>query len=125
MLPAAEEVKESGTESIRLATTDSLDEFLLSLQIKVDAVSSQAALEETFFLGLRLNRGVKLDELRLHLGHDVEKFLPVMDELDAAGMLSRTGDNIQLTSRGRLLANEVFERFLDVKEEPAVVGNDG
>ncbi len=125
MLPAAEEVKESGTESIRLATTDSLDEFLLSQQIKVDAVSSQEALEETFFLGLRLNRGVKLDELRLQLGDDVEKLLPVMDELVAAGMLSRIGHNIQLTSRGRLLANEVFERFLDVKEEPAVVGNDG
>src|SRR5579872_2391540 len=119
MLPAGEEVKASGTESIRLATTDSLDEFLLSQQIKADAVSSQEALEETFFLGLRLNRGVKLDELRLHLGHDVEKFLPVMDELVAAGMLARIGDTIQLTARGRLLANEVFERFLDVKEEPA------
>src|SRR5215467_11143091 len=49
MLPSAK----AGTESIRLAATDSFDEFLVAQQVKAVAVSSQEALEESFFLGLR------------------------------------------------------------------------
>jgi len=34
----------------------------------VTPVSAQAAIEESFFLGLRLNRGVDLDRLREEVG---------------------------------------------------------
>jgi len=101
-----------GPESVRLATTDSYDEFFASQEIKAVRVSAEDALEESFFLGLRLNRGMKLDELRRQFGNQVEKYLPIIAELVAGGMLSQNHGVIQLTARGRLLSNEVFERFI-------------
>src|SRR6185437_8352335 len=59
MLPAAPDAL-GGTESLRLATTDNYDAFLVSPQIAVTPVTPQQALEENFFLGLRLNRGIDL-----------------------------------------------------------------
>jgi oxygen-independent coproporphyrinogen-3 oxidase len=120
MLPAADTLQESGTEGIRLATTDSLDEFLASPHSEATAIHAEEAIEETFFLGLRLNRGVRLAELERKYGPSVARYLPIVDELVTGGLLSPTGDAIQLTPRGRLLSNEVFAKFIAVKEqEPA------
>src|SRR5947209_1773285 len=63
MLPAGE-----GAESVRLATTASFEEFFIVSDIKAAPVSPAEALEEAFFLGLRLNRGLVLDELRPQFG---------------------------------------------------------
>jgi oxygen-independent coproporphyrinogen III oxidase len=76
-------------------------------------VSRQQALEEAFFLGLRLNRGVSLDELEKEFGFSaIAASIPVIDELTADGLLERLGSRVCLTSRGRLLSNEVFEKFV-------------
>ena len=77
-------------------------------------VDSPAAMEESFFLGLRLNRGVSLVGNReSHSGqHACNEIEPVVAELIEAGLLERTNERVRLTSRGRLLSNEVFERFL-------------
>ncbi len=160
MLRAAPEV-----EAVRFATPDSLEQFsgargqesgeqlsvvgcrssvkarvrqLKSSRVPVD---KQAALEESFFLGLRLNRGVSLEDLRAWFGEQaIAEFAPVIAELVAAGLLQRTdespahsknanppqraqnrrslgtpdewGIRVHLTPRGRLLSNEVFARFL-------------
>src|SRR5438105_1042237 len=50
----------SNLESVRLSTTDSFEEFFTSANLKAVPVSRREALEESFFLGLRLNRGVSL-----------------------------------------------------------------
>lgn len=120
MLPAGEPLQLKGAESIRFATADSLDSFLASSQIKAVPVSREEALEESFFLGLRLNRGISLEALRRQFGHAVENYVPVINELMAGGMLAKSEDRIHLTARGRLLSNEVFERFI---REPATVFN--
>jgi oxygen-independent coproporphyrinogen-3 oxidase len=112
MLPAAKRSKE--IESMRLATTDSLDDFVSSAQIKAVPVSREQALEESFFLGLRLNRGISLEALRRQFGHAVENYVPVVNELIAEGMLAKSEDRIHLTARGRLLSNEIFEKFIRV-----------
>jgi oxygen-independent coproporphyrinogen III oxidase len=116
MLPASERLKANGTESVRLATTDSFDDFFNSAQVKAIPVQREEALEESFFLGLRLNRGVELDSLYERFGDDVDVHMPVIEELAADGLLTRARNRIQLTPRGRLLSNEVFERFI---HEPA------
>src|SRR5437763_8370353 len=56
MLPA----RNGEAESVRLATTDEYDRFFVAADFKASAVSREQALEESFFLGLRLNRGVDL-----------------------------------------------------------------
>ena len=104
-------------ESVRLSTTDSFEEFFTSANIKAASVSRSEALEESFFLGLRLNRGISLGQLQQQFGKDVEEYTSIIAELVGAGLLSREQDVLQLTPKGRLLSNEVFERFI---QEPAI-----
>lgn len=126
MLLAHEAYFQQGIEAVRFACPDSLDGYS-SLAGNVEAgasrtdqlfssrtlVDSQAALEETFFLGLRMNRGVSLKEISSRFGQSsVGERDPVIAELTAEGLLHRVGERVCLTSRGRLLSNEVFGRFL-------------
>lgn len=120
MLTACEALQRQDTVSIRLSTTDSLEKFLISQHSEAIAVGKREALEESFFLGLRLNRGVRLDELRQRFGPAAEAYALVIDELILDGLLLRDGNTLRLTPRGCLLSNEVFEKFVDVNEyEPA------
>ena len=64
MLPAADTANANGAESLRFATTDNYDEFLKAPGTTASSVSPTEALEESFFLGLRLNRGIDLAQLR-------------------------------------------------------------
>jgi oxygen-independent coproporphyrinogen-3 oxidase len=112
MLPASPQLRKAGTESVRLATTDSFDAFFRSSLVQPSYVSKAQALEESFFLGLRLNRGVSIEGLREQFGTEVEKFVPVIEELVDDGLLDRGPGALRLTPRGRLLSNEVFEKFI-------------
>ncbi len=76
-------------------------------------VNAHAALEESFFLGLRMNRGVSLAELREQFSDEaVNRCDAVIIELVADGLMEDDGSRLRLTERGRLLSNEVFGRFL-------------
>jgi oxygen-independent coproporphyrinogen-3 oxidase len=112
MLPAADRLRVQNTESVRLATTDNYDGFFVSPEWRADRVSKGQALEESFFLGLRLNQGVDLLPLREQFGNQIERYDAIIGELVKDGLLERSGDRLQLTNRGRLLSNEVFERFI-------------
>jgi oxygen-independent coproporphyrinogen-3 oxidase len=130
MLIAADDLRARGVEAVRFATPDSLEgysaaakaadptasrtEQLLASRSLVDA---QAALEESFFLGLRMNRGVSLAVLKEQFGGDaISSCEAAMAELLSDGLLEYFADRLRLTSRGRLLSNEVFARFL--REQP-------
>jgi oxygen-independent coproporphyrinogen-3 oxidase len=117
MLPVNGCARARGTESLRFATTDNYDEFLKAPSTTASSITGAQALEESFFLGLRLNRGVDFAQLRSEFGEVTNAYTPVIDDFLAAGLLKRTDDNLQLTPRGRLLSNEVFARF--IREEEA------
>ncbi|HEY7403245.1 MAG TPA: radical SAM family heme chaperone HemW [Candidatus Angelobacter sp.] len=106
MLPAG------GAASVRLATTDDYDRYFVSPQWSASEVSQEQALEESFFLGLRLNRGVDLSRLQKEFGDIDERYDAVMAELVDEQLLLRSESSVMLTARGRLLSNEVFERFI-------------
>jgi oxygen-independent coproporphyrinogen-3 oxidase len=107
MLPA------SGHEAIRFAAPDSLDAYMNGAQHTVTVISARAAIEESFFLGLRLNRGVDLEELRTQFAPKaIAPFEPALREGLRQELLEEYGTRLRLTSRGRLLSNEVFESFL-------------
>ena len=100
-------------QGVRVAMTDNLDEYVAGSSWQKTAVSSEEALEETFFLGLRLNRGVNLGEIAAGFGRQAaDKMRPIIAGLENSGLLSRDGDGLRLTSRGRLLSNEVFQAFI-------------
>jgi oxygen-independent coproporphyrinogen-3 oxidase len=107
----------SGDTAARFSTPDALEHYIAGAPPQPNRIDRHAALEETFFLGLRLNRGLDLDQVAGDLGREeVSDLDPVIDDLVQAGLLERQGSEIRLTARGRLLSNEVFERFLAVSK---------
>ncbi len=102
-----------GAEAVRLATADSLENYVAGARIEKTIVTRAMALEERFFLGLRLNRGVDLREIAEKFGCDaVAEVFPTIKQLECDGLLDSEGNGIRLTRRGQLLSNEVFQRFL-------------
>lgn len=107
-------------QAIRFATPDSLGAFMSHAPHSVTPVSAQAAIEEQFFLGLRLNRGVDLNCVfgegqsceRVSSRDDVEGWQSAIEHCLRDGLLEQRGTTVRLTPRGRLLSNEVFARFL-------------
>jgi oxygen-independent coproporphyrinogen-3 oxidase len=100
-------------EAVRFATPDVLEEYVTGGALKPTPVPRQDALEEAFFLGLRLNRGMDLEALRTEFGAEaIGSYKSVIGELVRAGLMEKNEDRVRLTPRGRLLSNEVFERFL-------------
>ncbi len=101
------------SDAVRFATPDSLDAYMSGTASTVTPVATGAAIEESFFLGLRLNLGVDLGRLRAEFtAVAVAPFEPAIAECEREGLLERESAKVRLTSRGRLLSNEVFARFL-------------
>ena len=100
-------------EAVRFSSPASLEEYITGAPLTKMPVSRQAALEEMFFLGLRLTNGVDLKGVAVQFGEVVvQTFSDTILECAELGLLERGGDVIRLTPRGRLLSNEVFERFI-------------
>lgn len=118
MLPASG----AGCQAVRFATPDSLDAYMNRAPHTVTIVSRWAAIEESFFLGLRLNRGVDLDALRKQFTADaIAAFEPAVDECLQQELLEERGAEVRLTDRGRILSNEVFARLLIEETKPGTV----
>jgi oxygen-independent coproporphyrinogen III oxidase len=104
-------------KAIRFSNPDSLDAYLRAEPLTQMSVSEQAALEEAFFLGLRLNAGIDLEYLRQVFGNDaIDSCSATIAELVNDHLLDQEGTRIRLSSRGRLVSNEVFERFIAMGE---------
>ncbi len=109
-------------EAVRFATADVLEKFVAGSPLLRTDVPRAAALEERFFLGLRLNRGVDLSQVGSDFGQSaVDNLLTMINELTRDGLLQRDGNRVSLTSRGRLLSNEVFQAFLAAPSAPRSV----
>jgi oxygen-independent coproporphyrinogen III oxidase len=103
----------AGLGAVRFSTSDVFEKYVAGSTLQKTWVSSTAALEESFFLGLRLNRGIDLQEIAVRFGDEaVGNVLFIVEELSANGLLLHQGNTVCLTARGRLLSNEVFQRFL-------------
>ncbi len=112
MLPSSE----SGVEAVRFSSSDSLETYVAGGQPSRTQISRAAALEETFFLGLRLTSGLNLREVEAEFGEDsVTGLSESIADFVRTGLMGRQGDVIRLTPQGRLLSNEVFERFISVQ----------
>ena len=104
-------------EAVRFASADSLEQYVAGAPFQQVLVSRHGALEESFFLGLRLTSGVDLGVLSERFGGGaVEQFRSVIAEFIENGLVERRDSVIRLTPRGRLFSNEVFERFLFTTE---------
>jgi oxygen-independent coproporphyrinogen-3 oxidase len=105
------------SDAVRFAAADSLEQYIGGAGMQRTLVSRRAALEESFFLGLRLTRGISLPELNARFaGEAVDASRAAIAEFVEAELMEQRGDFVYLTARGRLLSNEVFERFIAADE---------
>ena len=89
-----------------------------------DVVSLPIEWGETMMMGLRLAEGVTdarfYERFQLHLP---EVYDQAIDRVCRLGLASWDGERLRLTSRGRLLGNQVFEEFLLPEEAPLAEGS--
>ncbi len=99
--------------AVRAETSEDLDKLLNGAPRTVTQVSEQAAVEESYFLGLRLAEGVDLLQVKLEFGIPaVDRYREPIIEMAQDGLVEVEEGRLRLTTRGRLLSNEVFARFL-------------
>ena len=115
--------------ALRFCNPAGLDEYLRAGEGKslgdAHRLSLSEELEEAWFLGLRMNEGVRWRALLDEFGHDlVAVFLPVVRELCELELLSEEEDVVRLTRRGLLFSNDVFARFLADREAAGVAGQE-
>jgi oxygen-independent coproporphyrinogen-3 oxidase len=73
---------------------------------------------ETMMLGLRLAEGVSRDAFRQRHGHELDAVYGAqLAALAPLGVLIDDDDWVRLTTRGRLVANEILVRFLPESAE--------
>jgi oxygen-independent coproporphyrinogen-3 oxidase len=76
-------------------------------------LDEQDARAEAIFLGLRLLRGVNLNEYHARFGRDLRaEFATDLKRLRDAGLIELSDDLMRLTRQGALLSNEVFQTFI-------------
>jgi oxygen-independent coproporphyrinogen-3 oxidase len=107
-------------DAVRFAAADVMESYLAGKGGTFTVISEAAALEETFFLSLRLVRDVDLKLVTARFGAAVAPFERTIEELAQDGLLERNGDLVRLTARGRLLSNEVFARF--IRDQSSLAG---
>jgi oxygen-independent coproporphyrinogen-3 oxidase len=78
-----------------------------------ERLDPRGVLGETVMLGLRLDEGIGLDDLRARTGLDARAlFGPLLARLAAAGLVALDGDRFRLTEDGIPLADAVIAEFL-------------
>ena len=109
----------NGEYGLRFGNTSDLEEYASSIgsgtlpRGEKTRLSREDALAEFMFLGLRLSEGVARSDFEQEFGVPLGQiFGREIEELVAQGLLLADSHGIRLTTRGMLLSNLVFARFL-------------
>ncbi|MBX9685056.1 MAG: radical SAM family heme chaperone HemW [Candidatus Obscuribacterales bacterium] len=79
----------------------------------VEEIDAETALKEAIFLGLRLRKGIDLEELNRKFGLDLaESRASKIEELSELGLLEKDGSALRLTQKGVLISNSVLSELI-------------
>ena len=71
-------------------------------------------MEEFIFMGLRMNKGINLDEFYKRFNIDFKhRYNDILGKLKNLNLIIEQNNNIILTQRGREISNTVFVEFID------------
>lgn len=112
-------------DGYRLANTPDLDKYLACFSPENDnplnavemkePISPALILSESIIMGLRLCNGISINGLNSRFGINfTDCYHKPLEEMTEMGLLEVEDGNLKLTAKGRLLGNEVFQRFLPV-----------
>jgi oxygen-independent coproporphyrinogen-3 oxidase len=112
-----ESAPDQGLDAVRFATPDALEQYTSGAALIRTPVSHADACEEAYFLGLRLTRGIDLEQLVERYGPDAASFArDQIAEFCRDGLLELEEGRIRLTQKGRLLSNEIFAALIGADE---------
>jgi oxygen-independent coproporphyrinogen-3 oxidase len=108
-----------GDGAVRWANSDDIARFEVQGSrfegLEVERIGREKGFEEAMFLGLRMNEGVDMEELRAEFGEALMRGAEAaLSDVEEAGLVEREGSRVRLTARGRMVSNEVFSRLLVV-----------
>lgn len=101
-------------DNVRYSNKDSLWLYMHGENRKTaEAISENGQMEETMFLGLRMDIGVSISEFeeKFHVSMD-EIYGEVLKRLEEQKLITRENDRIRLTEYGRDVSNVVLAEFL-------------
>ncbi len=108
----------SRVENRRIANVERLDKYVAALAEGMPPAQACEELPveddifETVFLGLRLARGLELEQFRRRFGRSLEELYPgIIDDLVKQGWLEIKDGCLRLTRQGLAVANTVMARF--------------
>jgi len=104
----------------RYANTQDLDSYLAAynndnpnIRDMEERIGPELELAEAVILGLRLTRGINIDDINSRFNVNLlDRYRDQVEELTSLGLVENDAKSISLTPRGRLMGNEVFWRFL-------------
>ncbi|MCI9061021.1 radical SAM family heme chaperone HemW [Romboutsia sp.] len=77
-------------------------------------LSKKDEMEEFIFMGLRMNKGINLDEFYKRFNIDFKhRYNDILGKLKNLNLIIEQNNNIILTQRGREVSNTVFVEFID------------
>ncbi|MFZ4451969.1 radical SAM family heme chaperone HemW [Salibacterium aidingense] len=110
-------------DGIRYANLGPLPHYLKAIDSgsfplrETHQVTAKEKMEEEMFMGLRMKEGVSSERFTGKFQQSYyDIFSEVIYELTEKELLHDSGTSLHLTEKGRLLGNEVFEKFLLVYE---------
>ena len=79
----------------------------------LDTLTFSDEISETMMMGMRLNQGIKLEKFKQKFGKTIyEIFNNEIKKLKKLNLIEINETHIRLSSKGRLLGNEVFQEFI-------------
>lgn len=114
--PSAHSASSSGGCRRRWANRADLEAYLLdpvSVGEEMSSENSARSPAEALMLALRCTAGVNVDAFFRRYGVDPRKLMgPSLDQFVETGLIRCSSRRVRLTTRGMLLSNEIFERFI-------------
>lgn len=78
-------------------------------------LTTEAKMEEFFFLGLRQMSGIDLEDARRQWGLErIDRWVLKIEALEHDGLLVREAGRVRLADKAVLISNEVFQEFIGV-----------
>ncbi len=101
-----------------LTTSELTEEVIRRVPVvqDVETLNPDIEVAETLMMGLRLDEGVSVERFKERFGVRIEEvYRTDIEDLTSLGLVTVESGALRLTPRGRLMGNEVFQRFVDRK----------
>ena len=79
---------------------------------ETETLDLRKAAAECLFMGLRLMKGISLDDFARRFGKEPAEFYPQIGSWQEAGLMERQTGRLRLTRRGLMVADSIFVEFV-------------